>query len=343
MILWALILAATVQFLAPREGAQVIGPTMLEVATNAAEVDRVEFLVDGTLAGIARTAPYRLNYDFGASLAPHHIVAHVRSHHFQQDDVAEVRTLAVGGETITVNMVEVPMRVRANGTVSAKDLRVFEDGQQQTIRDVLWERPPSRFVFLVDRSQSMNEGKLAASLKAIDGALELLKPTDTAQIIFFNHNYGMLEDLPRGVHVSAKYADVVPSGGTALRDALVSTVHEARTNTIVITDGGDRNSEVSDEAALRKISGTNSAFFALVFDQASSFLEKASSNTGGDIRTVNADSVRGEMRELIADINSRYLLTYQSTGKKKGWRTIKISGTRFGVSVMKARKGYFAE
>ena len=340
---WALLLAATVQFTAPRDGAQVIGRTLLEVATDATEIDRVEFVVDGTLVGVARTAPYRLMHDFGASLAPHRIVAHVRSHRFQQDDVAEVRTLAVGGETITVNMVEVPARIRATGPVSAKDLRIVEDDKPQTIRDVLFERPAARFVFLVDRSSSMNEGKLAAALSAIDGALELLRPGDTAQIIFFNHNFGQLEDLPRGVHASAKYADVEPSGGTALRDAVVSTIQEGRTNTIVITDGSDRNSEISDEAALRKISGTNSAFFALVFDQASSFLEKASSNTGGDIRTVSAQSVRGEMRELIADINSRYLLTYQSTGRKKGWRTIKVSSTRFGVSVMKARKGYFSE
>ena len=343
MISWALILAATVRFLAPPEGAQVIGPTVLEVATDAAEVDRVEFVVDGTLAGVARTPPYRLKYDFGTSLQPHRIVAHVRSHHFQQDDVAVVQTLAVGGETITVNMVEVPMRVRASGEVRAADLRVVEDGVAQTIREVLHERPASRFVFLVDRSQSMNEGKLPASLKAIDAALELLRPGDTAQIIFFNHNYDRLEDLPRGVSASAKYADVEPSGGTALRDALVSTIHEGRTNTIVITDGGDRNSEISEEAALRKISGTNSSFSALVFDRASSFLEKASQNTGGDIRTATAETVRDEMRELIADINGRYLLTYQSTGKRKGWRTLKVTSTRFGVSVMKARKGYFAE
>ena len=343
MIPWALILAATVHFLAPRDGAQVIGPTVLEVATDAAEVDRVEFMVDGTLVGVARTPPYRLTHDFGVSLQPHRIIANVRSHHFQQDDVAEVRTLAVGGETITVNMVEVPARVRATSEVAAKDLRVVEDGVPQTIRDVVHERPASRFVFLVDRSQSMDEGKLPAILKAIDAALELLRPTDTAQIIFFNHNYGQLEDLPHGVSASTKYADVEPSGGTALRDALVSTIHEGRTNTIVITDGSDRNSEVSDETALRKISGTNSTFFALVFDRASSFLEKASQNTGGDIHTVSVQTVRDEMRELIADINSRYLVTYQSTGKKKGWRAIKVSSTRFGVNVMKARKGYFAE
>lgn len=321
----------------------MIGVTTVEVVADAAEVDRVELFVDGTLVGVLRSEPFRFKFDFGTSLQAHHIVAHVRSHHFQQDDVAEVRTAAVGGESITVNLVEVPLRVRAAGAVTAKDLTVVEDGARQTIRDVLFERPPSRFVFLVDRSQSMSEGKLAAALTAIDAALDLLRSADTAQIIFFNHNFDRLQDLPRGARPSALFAAIQPSGGTSLRDALVSTVAEERTITIVITDGSDRNSEISDEAALRRISGANSALFALVFDRASPFLETASQNTGGDIRSISAATVREAMRDLIADINSRYTLTYQSSGKKKGWRAIRIAGVRSGVKVVKARKGYFAE
>ena len=320
----------------------MIGPTTLEVAVDVAEVDRVEFYVDGTLVGVVRAAPYRVAFDFGTSLQARHIVAHVRSHQFRQNDVAEVRTAAVGGESITVNLVEVPLRVRAPGTVTGTDLTVVEDGVRQTIRDVIPGRSPSRFVFLVDRSQSMAEGKLAAALAAIDAALDLLRPEDTAQIIFFNHNFGQLEDLPRTARASALFNTIEPSGGTSLRDAVVSTVTDERTHTIVLTDGSDRNSEISDEAALQRVSGTNSIFFALVFDHASRFLEAASEKTGGDIRSVSSATVRDAMRDLLADINSRYTLTYQSSGKKKGWRGIHTAGTRSAVKVLKARKGYFA-
>ncbi len=338
----SLLFVASVRFIQPLDGAQVIGVTTLEVATDATEIDRVEFFVDRALVGVVRKPPYRLTFDFGTSLQPHHIVVHVRSHGFQQDDVAEVRTAALGGESITVNLVEVPLRVRAKGALTAKDLTVVEDGVRQTISDVLTERPASRFVFLVDRSQSMTGGKLAAALEAIDAALDLLRPGDTAHIIFFNHNFGQLQDLPRTARASALLDTVEPSGGTSLRDAVVSTVARERTITIVLTDGTDRNSEISDEAALRRISGTNSVFFALVFDHASRFLEAASQNSGGDIRIVSATTVRDAMRDLIADINGRYTLTYQSSGKKKGWRSIGITG-RSGVKVLNARKGYFAE
>ncbi len=335
--------ASSVRFVAPIEGAQVIGVTTLEVAVDIAEVDRVEFFVDGTLVGVIRVAPYRVTFDFGTSLQARHIVAHVRSPSFRQDDVAEIRTAAVGGESITVNLVEVPIRVRAPGTVTATDLTVIEDGVRQKIRDVIPGRSPSRFVFLVDRSQSMAEGKLAAALAAVDAALDLLRPDDTAQIIFFNHNFGQLEDLPRTARASALFNAIEPSGGTSLRDAVVSTVSEERTYTIVLTDGTDRNSEISDEAALRRISGTNSILFALVFDHASRFLEAASEKTGGGITSVSAATVREAMRNVLADINSRYTLTYQSSGTKKGWRSIRTAGARSGVKVLKARKGYFAE
>lgn len=336
-LLWA------ARFVTPQDGAQTIGVTTLEIATDAAAIDRVEFFVDGVLVGVIRQPPYRTAWDFGTSLEAHHIVAHVRSNGFRNDDVAEVRTAAVGGESITVNLVEVPLRIRAPGPVTAADVAIAEDGVPQTVRTFVADRPPSRFVFLVDRSQSMAGGKLAAALAAIDTALDQLRPDDAAQIIFFNHNFGQLEDLPRKARASTRYAGVVPSGGTSLRDAVVSTIAQGRTNTIVLSDGGDRNSEISDEAALRRISGTNVTFFALVFDRASRFLEAASDNTGGEVMTVGAGSVREAMHDLMTDINGRYVLAYQSTGEKKGWRTIKVSSRRSRVKVVKARKGYFAE
>jgi hypothetical protein len=333
---------AAARFVSPLEGAQVVGLTAMEVVTDATEVDRVEFYVDGVLAGVVRTPPYRFAHDFGVSLEAHHLVAHVRSHRFTRDDVAELRTSAVGGESITVRLVEVPLRVRASREVTAKDLRVVEDGVRQTIRSVVRERPASRFVFLVDRSDSMAGGKLPAALAAIDEALALLRPGDTAQIIFFNHNFSGVEELPRTVSAAARYAAIDPSGGTSLRDAVVSTAGSERTITIAVTDGSDRNSEVSDEDALRRVSGTNGLFFALVFDRASRFLEGAAQNTGGEVRTTSKETVRAAMRELMQDINGRWTLTYQTSRETRGWRTIRVTGAN-GVKVLKARKGYFAQ
>lgn len=334
--------AAAVRFVTPRDGAQTPGLSPLEIATEISDIDRVEFFVDGVLVAVVRQPPWRAAFDFGASLQSHSVTAHVWSRHFRQDDVAEVRTAALG-ESITVNLVEVPLQIRAAARVSTSDLKVVEDGVPQTIRDVIPDRPPARFVFVIDRSQSMDGGKLTAALRAVDSGLELLRPGDTAQIIFFNHNLGRLQDLPRTARPSSLFADVLPSGGTSLRDAVVSTVARGRTNAIVITDGADRNSETSEAEALRRISRTNAVFYALVFDSASRFLEAASRNTGGDLIKVTTTTAQTGMRDLLFDINSRYTLTYQSSGASTGWREIHIASRRAGVKVLKARRGYFAE
>ena len=80
-VLWSALTsqAATIAFVSPLEGAQVIGPTALEIATDVEGVDRVDFFVDGVLAGVARKPPYRIAYDFGTSLERRTITAKVWS------------------------------------------------------------------------------------------------------------------------------------------------------------------------------------------------------------------------------------------------------------------------
>jgi hypothetical protein len=135
--------------------------------------------------------------------------------------------------------------------------------------------------------------------------------------------------------------DLTPSGGTSLRDALASVASKDRTYAIVITDGGDRDSALSDEAALRRISGAKTIVHAIVLgDSHAKFLDRAAANTGGSVKSATKASVAAKLRNVLADINSRYLLIYQSHGTKRGWRTIDIS-SRYDIAG--ARKGYFAE
>jgi Mg-chelatase subunit ChlD len=235
-------------------------------------------------------------------------------------------------EAMNVDVVEVPMRVRAPGTPTAADLRVTENGVEQTIRDIHAERGPARFVFVIDRSLSMGGGRLEAALHAVDAESGLLRPGDTKEIVLFNHN--VTKGLPAG--------PITPSGGTSLRDAVASIVTRDRTYAIVITDGGDRNSELSEDEALRRISNTKMIVDAIVLGGGSGFLDKAARNTGGTVARADASTLRRELHRMLVDINSRYLLVYQSRGNGAGWRTIAITPRRRGVDVLNARKGYFA-
>jgi hypothetical protein len=180
----------------------------------------------------------------------------------------------------------------------------------------------------------MGGGKLDAALRAIESELRQLRPGDTSSLVLFNHHVAR----PQPVGATA----ITPSGGTSLRDALASVASKQRTYAIVITDGGDRNSALSEEAALQKISGTKTIVNALVLgDTHAKFLDRAAENTGGRVVWASKETVARELRRVLEDINSRYLLVYQSRGTKRGWRTIDVRSSR--VEVAGARKGYFAE
>jgi hypothetical protein len=318
----------------PLEGAQAIGPQAIEIATDAPAVDRVDFSVDGVLAGVARKAPFRIAYDFGTSLAARTITAKVWSNGFKSSESASVTTASfTANDTIDVDLVEVALRVRSSRTLKPSDLQVRENGVPQTVRDVRPERPPAHFAFVVDRSLSMGHGKLDAALRAVRDAQKQLRPGDTASLVLFNH----LVAKPRPVSDAIA---LPPSGGTSLRDALASVASKERTYAIVITDGGDRNSALSEEEALRRISGTKTIVHAIVLgDSHAKFLDRAAANTGGAVASATKESVGRALREVLADINSRYLLVYQSQGTKRGWRTVEVT-SRYDVSG--ARKGYFA-
>jgi hypothetical protein len=334
----SVLLAAAITFLAPQPGSQAIGSQLIEITTTIASVDRVELYVDGALAGVARKPPFRIAHDFGTSLAAHEVEAKVYSDGYRTTTTAKVLTAAsAASETLNVDVVEVPMRVRAPGTLTAADLRVAENGIEQAIRDVHAERGAARFVFVVDRSLSMGGGKLEAALRAIDGEKKLLRPDDRMEMVLFNHNVmkGPVHDLMRG--------PITPSGGTSLRDAVSSIVTRERTYAIVITDGGDRNSLTPEEEALRRISTTKMIVDAIVLGDGSGFLEKAARNTGGTVAHASASTLQRELHRMLTDINSRYMLVYQSRGNSSGWRTISIASRRRGVEVLNARKGYFAE
>jgi len=334
-----MLLLAALTFVSPLPGSQAIGVQPLEVTTDVKNVDRVDFYVDGVLAGVARRAPYRIAFDFGTTLAPRTVTAKVWSNGFKSSESASVTTASLtANDTLNVDLVEVPLRVRSARTLRTGDLRVRENGVEQTIREVRQERPAAHFVFIIDRSLSMGGGKLDAALRAVREAMKQLRQSDTSSVVFFNHNVAK----PRAV--ASSYPEIVPSGGTSLRDALASTASKARTYAIVITDGGDRNSELTDEQALRKISGTKTVVNAIVLGESHTrFLDRAASNTGGSVTEASKEGVSRELARILTDINSRYLVVYQSQGTQRGWRTIEVKPRRGDVAIVSARKGYFAE
>jgi hypothetical protein len=333
---------AGTKFVTPLDQSQLFGATVVEIATDVEGVDRVELYVGGSLAGVARTPPYRLLYDFGQELSAHVLVAKVLSGGFTRTETASITTAALTvNDSLDVDLVEVPLRIRATGRVQPGDLRLIENGVEQTVRDVLSERPAAHFAFVVDRSLSMGDGKLEAAISAIRTELSQLRADDTASLVYFNHHVEKPVPLTKGVPL----ADVAsPSGGTSMRDAVASVTAPRRTYAIVITDGGDRNSQLSDEDALRRISGTKTIVSAIVLGGThAAFLDRAAANTGGNVVKARTATIQETLARLLQDINGRQLVVYQSTATARGWRAIEVKARRRGVAILSARKGYFAQ
>ena len=350
-IVLPLLLAATaargsVTFVAPQNGARAVGPQIVEVVTDAADVDRVEFYVDGVLVGAARSAPYRVACDFGMSLEARKVTAKVHSNGYRHVETAEITTAAfTAGEQVNVDLVEVPLRVESSRSVTPGDFRLRENSVEQHIRQILPSRATAHFSFVVDRSLSMNQGKLAAAVAAVEESVTRLRDGDTASVTLFNHHVSRPEEVRGRAAVASAFAGTPPSGGTSLRDAVAASMRPGLTRTyiIVITDGGDRNSLLSEQEAVRRISGTRSIVSAVILGRSSPFLERAAANTGGTVLRATTGSLRREVQRILDDINSRYTLVYQSNGTTPGWRSITLEPRRPGLSVLSARKGYFAE
>lgn len=317
---------------------------LLEITTDIPAVDRVEFFVDGALAGVVREDPYRLYFDFGTSLEARTVSVRVWSGGFANSATAAIRTAALtANEKLDVDIVEVPLRIRSARPLRPADVKVRENGVAQTVRDLRMERPPAHFAFVIDRSLSMKQGKLEAALRAVESGLAQLRTDDTASVVLFDHNVGSRMTI-EGRKLPAGLDHLDASGGTSLRDALASVASDERTYTIAVTDGGDRNSALSEEEALRRISGTKTIVSAVVLGASHTrFLDRAAENTGGNVVAATRDSVGQAVAGLLSDINSRYLLVYQSHGTREGWRSIDVRPAKRSIAILSARKGYFAQ
>jgi hypothetical protein len=333
--------AANVRFVSPLQGSQVVGAQAIEVMTDATAVDRVDFIVDGDLIGVARDAPFRVVHDFGDSLGGHRIEAKVFSHGYQDLDIATITTSALRAD-VNVDLVEVPLRVISASPPTTVALDVRENGVEQTIREILPRRGAGDFVFVIDRSLSMGDGKLTAALAAVDAERRLLGPDDRASVVLFNHIVTPIRPIAPNESVAQLFGGAETSGGTSLRDAVASIPEDERTYAIVITDGSDRNSDLSEEEALQRISGTRTILDAIVLGSRGRFLDRAARNTGGEVVRASRRDIDRKLRALIEDINSRCLLVYQSAGTARGWRTIDVRPREGGIRILAARKGYFA-
>ena len=267
-----------------------------------------------------------------------------------------------------VNVVNVLVTVRDKQGQLVKglaqdDFTLEEDGRTQPIRYFSPQADqPLMLGLLIDVSGSQRT-VLAEQRRASQQFLDtVLRPGDRAFLVRFDRRIELLEDL------SSLEVDAKDNGarGTALYDAIVSAARglagqPGRKALIVLSDGYDTSSSAPLAAAVETAQRADALVYSIRFLDRDVFafqvpasqggspvpregrkaLEQIAKETGGTYFDLTAGETLAKIYSRIDDeLRNQYSLGFTPAGKRPGYRKIRVSVKRKGLSVH-ARDGYF--
>ena len=243
------------------------------------------------------------------------------------------------------------------------DFTLEEDGRTQPIRYFSPQADqPLMLGLLIDVSGSQRT-VLAEQRRASQQFLDtVLRPGDRAFLVRFDRRIELLEDL------SSLEVDAKDNGarGTALYDAIVSAARglagqPGRKALIVLSDGYDTSSSAPLAAAVETAQRADALVYSIRFLDRDVFafqvpasqggspvpregrkaLEQIAKETGGTYFDLTAGETLAKIYSRIDDeLRNQYSLGFTPAGKRPGYRKIRVSVKRKGLSVH-ARDGYF--
>jgi VWFA-related protein len=350
----------TLHIASPPADALVSGPTRVEVEIDPpAEVQSLSIFVNGRLQCSPERPPFGCVWDAGPVPRGHHVrvVAVLKS---GERLVRNVRTKGLEyAERVRAEAVLVPVIVTRGGEfvrgLKQRDFQVFEDGVAQTLASFVSEDAPLDLVLAVDISGSM-EHALADVKLALKQLLSKLRPGDAATIVGFNDTTFVVAEREIDARVREDAVDLLaPWGGTALYDATVRTLDLVskdwgRKGVVIFSDGDDRHSLVSRDAALARVHASDAMLYTIGFGGGAvvphlrQSLETYARATGGRFFSPKGrEALDGAFDAIVAELAHQYVLSYSSTNTRQDgqWRDIKVQ-VRGGKYDIRARRGYRA-
>jgi Ca-activated chloride channel family protein len=170
-----------------------------------------------------------------------------------------VPSFAVGVEVVSLSVAVTDRQGRPVPRLGASDLELFDDGVRQEISLFAQEEWPIRLSILLDGSGSMQQA-LPVAKRAAERLVRALQPRDEVQVARFTRSLDVLQAPTSDKEALARAIAAIEAGGqTALYNALYVTLKDlarepgrelARRAVVVLTDGEDTASMVSDEQLL---------------------------------------------------------------------------------------------
>ncbi|MCL6481642.1 MAG: VWA domain-containing protein [Firmicutes bacterium] len=259
--------------------------------------------------------------------------------------------------------------------LTAKDFRVFEDGQEQKIEFFSRELSlPITLGLLLDASISVErilEGEKQAAMRFLE---RVLRRGDLAMVISFDVNVDLLSDftdsLPQlesaiqRVQINAPLpgGPVPRSGplGTCLYDAIWLACEEklrreaGRKALLILSDAVDAGSRVRLEQALEAAQRSDTVIhFVVIADpgfygfggpNGAGVARRLAEQTGGRAIFLRDEKQLDEAFEQIAqELRQQYTLGYYSSNTRRdgAFRRVEVRVNRSGLKAL-TRKGYYA-
>jgi Ca-activated chloride channel family protein len=238
--------------------------------------------------------------------------------------------------------------------VDPGEIRVFEDGVRQTVRQVeRVEDTPLRLVTLIDNSGSMQPRLEPTRQAALQFLRRTLRPRDQAAVITFNRAprvaVGLTGDLAA---LEGGLTGLRADDETSLYDSLIFSLDylggaAGQRAVLLFSDGLDRTSSFRFEDALESARRAGIAIYAIGIDlpkeAGSGLLARLAAETGGRSFFLQGTAgLAGACQEIERDLRSRYRISYQSSNSTRSdaFRAVRVEVGRPGLEA-RTISGYY--
>jgi VWFA-related protein len=366
--------AFEVRIVRPAPGEPLLGEAEVraEIVPADTAIERVEFFLDGALAGTATRAPYRILVDAGDENREHRleVVAHAPGGATARSSIGTLR-LHTDAE-IRVDLQQLFITVEERGRrvldLAQSDFTVFDQGEPQPVVTFGRGDIPFTAVLLVDSSSSMQGGRLEQALDGARAFFAAMAELDQAKLVLFSDHI-LLETPFTNIQtvLTLGLRGVRAEGGTALNDALYAAVKRLETRrgrkiAVLLSDGVDVESVLSIEAAraitrrqvslywLRLRRGEDSSRIRLSsawrdadeHQREAERLRTAVLESGGRILDLaGVEEIPATLTALLRELRDQYVLGIapRRTGSPGSWHPVRVD-VRGGLKA-RTQDGYF--
>lgn len=237
--------------------------------------------------------------------------------------------------------------------------KIFEDGVEQKVEVFETAETPFAAVILLDTSGSM-EQRISLARSAAINFLDGLRAEDNVAIYNFDTKVSLVQDFSNSRDITHQIFDLKAYGWTALNDGIYKAAEELakrpekRKAIVVLSDGADNRSGVSNAKALKAALAIDATIYTIDMSgsqdrsrekmQNQSNLKNFAEKTGGlFIATPGGLAMREAFSNIVKELGTQYTLGYEPQNLKKDgkWRKLELRVARPNLNI-RTRKGYNA-